>query len=85
MNKIEGGCSTCGYPITAEQIGERVSCPYCGIGNIATGISQGVTLPTPLVVGLVAFGLGVLLGPTLIASTEAGQKWLTKKAQEKIK
>lgn len=84
MNRIGGGCSTCSYPITAEHIGDRVSCPYCGIGNIATGIS-GVTLPTSLVVGLVAFGLGVLLGPTLIASTEAGQKWLTKKAQEKMK
>ncbi len=70
-------CSECGYPIQANFEGETQVCAYCG----DTLIAQGVTIPTPLFVGLVAFGLGMLLGPALIATTTEGRSWLEKQAR----
>lgn len=70
-------CPVCGYPIQASVEGEAAVCAYCGEQLIA----QGVTIPTPLFVGLIAFGLGVLLGPALIATTSEGRGWLEKQAR----
>ena len=74
-------CSECGYPIQANAEGETQVCAYCGESLIA----QGVTIPTPLFVGLLSFGLGMLLGPALIATTSGGRDWLEKQARGIIK
>ena len=67
-------CASCSYPIAASFQGQVEPCPMCGTINEA--ISQGVTIPTPLFVGLIAFGLGMFLGPSIIASSSEGQRWL---------
>lgn len=70
-------CSECAYPIQANVEGETTVCAYCGTHLIA----QGVTIPTKLFIGLITFGLGVLLGPALIATTSEGRSWLEKQAR----
>ena len=72
-------CSECGYPIQANVEGETAVCAYCG--ESLQAIAQGVTIPTSLFVGLITFGLGVLLGPALIATTAEGRGWLEKQAR----
>ena len=69
-----GKCDSCGYPLSASYQGQVETCPMCSTINEA--ISQGVTVPTPLLVGLIAFGLGMFLGPAIVASSTEGQKWL---------
>ena len=71
-------CPVCSYPIQANVEGETTVCAYCG--EKLEAISQ-VTIPTPLFVGVIAFGLGVLLGPALIATTTEGRSWLEKQAR----
>jgi len=66
-------CGVCGYPLAAEFVGQKVSCPMCGTLNEA--ISQ-VVIPTPVFVGVLAFIGGMFLGPALVASTTEGQRWL---------
>lgn len=78
-----GSCPVCSYPVKAGHSGETLTCPYCSTKLEAT-IAQGVTIPTPLLVGVISFALGVILGPSVIASTEAGSRWLEKKARERI-
>ncbi len=73
-------CSKCGYPLTAEYQGQVESCPLCSTLNEA--VSQGVTIPTPLFVGLIAFGLGMFLGPAMIASSTEGQRWLERQIRK---
>jgi hypothetical protein len=76
-------CAVCHFPIQAPTyVGQQVKCPYCG--SINEAISQGVTIPTPLLVGLLSFGAGVLLGPALMASTQSGAEYLAKKARERL-
>ena len=77
-------CSTCGYPIQAEYEGQTAVCAYCGEKLEAT-ISQGITISTPVFVGVLAFAAGMLLGPALIASTSGGRDWLEKQAREAIR
>lgn len=67
-------CSTCGYPMMANYQGQIESCPLCSTVNEA--VSQGVTIPTPLLVGIIAFVAGMFLGPAMVASSTEGQKWL---------
>lgn len=53
-------------------------------GDPGNPISQepgGVTIPTSVLVGVIFFGLGMLLGPSLVASTDEGKKWLEKQAR----
>jgi len=83
-NKTIADCPTCGYPLSAEYSGQTRVCEYCKTSLIAGPVSA-IPIPTPLFVGVIAFGLGVFLGPSLLASTEAGQNWLAKKAREKIR
>lgn len=76
-------CPVCGYPIPEpEYLGAQVRCAYCG--QISESISEGVTIPTWLLwlgIGLTA---GTFLGPSILASTEAGSQWMAKKARERI-
>lgn len=71
-------CPVCSYPIQANVEGETTVCAYCG--EKLEAISQ-VTIPTPLFVGVIAFGLGVLIGPALIATTAEGRSWLERQAR----
>lgn len=82
MAKTITKCASCGYPLSVESIGQEVQCPMCS--SINEVIGNGVTVPTPLFVGTIAFGLGVLLGPALIATTDSGRNWLEKQARAKI-
>ncbi len=78
-NKGISGCGSCGYPLAAEYEGQEETCPMCSSINVA--VSQGVTVPTPLFVGIITFALGVLIGPALIATTSEGRTWLEKQAR----
>lgn len=71
-------CPICGYPIQAHVVGETTACSYCGEHLI----SQGVTIPTSIFVGALFFGLGMLLGPALVATTDSGKRWLVKQASK---
>jgi len=77
-------CPICGYPVQAEYEGQTAICAYCGTKLEAT-ISQGITIPTTLFWSLIAFGVGVVIGPALIASTSGGRDWLEKQAREAIR
>lgn len=72
-------CAECGYPLTAEYEGQTTTCPMCSSVNEA--ITEGITIPTPLFVGVLAFLSGMFVGPALIASTTEGQAWLVKQAK----
>lgn len=71
-------CPVCGYPIQASVEGETAVCAYCG--ESLQAISQ-VTIPSTLFWSVLTFGLGVLVGPALIASTAEGRSWLEKQAR----
>jgi hypothetical protein len=76
-------CPVCGYPIPEPSyIGEQVKCAWCN--SISEAIEQGVTIPTPVFVGIISFGLGVLLGPAIWATTQGGSEWLARKARERL-
>lgn len=77
---IIASCPTCGYPVTAHFEGETAVCTYCG-EKMEAIISQGVTIPTPVFIGVLAFAAGVFLGPALLASTQTGQAWLMRQAK----
>ena len=55
-------CSSCGYPITAEFVGQQVSCPMCSTINEAI---TGITIPTTLFWATLTFIAGVVLSPYL--------------------
>ena len=76
-------CASCNYPLAAEFEGQMTTCPMCSAVNEA--ISQGITISTPVFVGILAFLGGVLIGPALIASTAGGREWLEKQAREAIR
>lgn len=71
-------CVGCGYPITAEHAGQEVSCPMCNTINEAI---TGVTIPSPLFFGGIGLLLGIFLGPAMMAGSEWGRNYLTKKAR----
>jgi len=76
-------CAVCGFPIPEPSyVGQQVKCPYCG--SINEAIKQGITIPTPVFAGLLGFVFGVVLGPSLLASTKSGSEWLAKKARERL-
>lgn len=77
--KMLGSCS-CGYPLTAQYNGQKVSCPYCHSVNEAT-ISQGINVPTWLMAGGIGLLIGIILGPALLASTEEGSRWLGRRVR----
>jgi len=74
-------CPICKYPIAVSYAGQEVHCPNCS----ANFISQGVTIPSWLLAGAIGIGIGVIFGPSILASTEAGSQWLAKKSREHIK
>jgi phage FluMu protein Com len=79
--KTIGKCSKCGYPLAADYVGEKVTCPNCGTINEAI---SGVTIPTPVFVGIACFFGGLLLGPSLLAATEGGKKMLERAIKTKM-
>lgn len=83
-SKTLSKCPICGFPINVEYEGQMTACAYCG-AKLEAVVAQGVTIPTPLFVGVVAFLVGVVVGPALIASTEGGQRWLAKQARARIR
>ena len=82
-NKTIGSCASCGYPLAASHPGQIETCPMCATVNEA--VSQGVTISTPVFVGIIAFFAGIILGPALIASTSEGRAWLEKQARGAIR
>lgn len=75
-------CAICRYPIMlpASQ-GQTARCPNCG--TINESITQ-VTIPTPVFVGFVAFAAGVLLGPAILAASDAGSEYMARRIRERI-
>ena len=76
-------CGVCSYPLAAEYEGQTITCPMCSSVNEA--ISQGITISTPVFVGVLAFLGGMLIGPAIIASTSGGKRWLEEQARGAIK
>lgn len=76
-------CPVCGYPVPDPRyVGERVRCAFCGA--ISETISQGVTIPSWLLTLGIGLVVGTFFGPTILASTDAGSRYLAKKARERI-
>lgn len=82
MNNTVSKCASCGYPLTTAPIGEHITCPMCSTVN--ESISEGVTVPTGLLWTLLGFGLGLIIGPAIISSTQEGANWLSEQARRKI-
>lgn len=85
MEKTISKCAGCGYPLTSTPTGTRVDCPMCKTTN--ESISQSitaVTVPTPVVVGLIAFAAGVVVGPALLSGIKAGTLNLERRAVNRL-
>jgi phage FluMu protein Com len=76
-------CASCGYPLAADSLGQQVTCPNCGSINEVIS-QQGVSIPTWLFAGSIGLIAGLVLGPPLIATTEAGAQWMARRAREKL-
>lgn len=83
MEKTIGSCGSCGYPLASSYEGETITCPNCLITNKA--IAQKITMPTWLLTLGIGLSVGILAGPAILASTEAGQRWLERKIRERTK
>jgi DNA-directed RNA polymerase subunit RPC12/RpoP len=77
-------CPTCGFPIMEVSPGERIQCSNCQTGLIMTDIGQEVSIPAPVIVGLLGFVLGVIVGPALLAATDEGSRFLARQARAKL-
>lgn len=78
-------CPVCKYPIQEPtRVGQQVKCLYCGTISEAI-LQEGITIPTPVFVGIACFAAGVLLGPSVWATTKGGSEWLARKASERIR
>lgn len=78
-NPVIAKCPVCSYPIKAEYEGQTTVCAYCG--EKLEAVAQAVTIPTPVFVGVIAFIAGMFLGPSIIASTTEGKRWLEQQAR----
>ncbi len=84
MRGINYACPACGFPVMEMPPGERVSCSNCNTSLIMNDIGQDVSIPAPLVVGLLAFVFGVIVGPALLAATDEGSKWLARQTRGRL-
>ena len=91
-------CSQCYYPIAADHVGQKISCPFCGqTGTVeeasviqaikGSQISQEGTVAVPawLTWGAAGFVLGLIAGPIVLASTREGAQKLARMAEEKLR
>ena len=91
-------CFNCSFPIGVENIGSKVKCPYChtigiavkednvrGKSAINNSIGQGVQIPTWLFAGTIGTIIGIILGPTILASTREGAEKLARLSAEKLR
>lgn len=74
-------CSVCHYPLEADHPGQQVRCPYCGTINEAITATTGTTV----LIGVLAFLAGVVIGPAFILSAKAGQEALERRVRSKIR
>jgi len=75
-------CANCGEQMQAVVETAPVYYPEGWTrGKEGLPISQGITISTPLLVGVLAFAAGMFLGPALMASTQSGQSWLLRQAK----
>ena len=71
-------CPVCDYPIPMpNHVGQEVVCAYCG--SIHKAIA--VEIPNTLFVGVIAFIVGVIVGPAVIAATQSGSEAMARKAR----
>lgn len=76
---IGAKCPVCGFPVAVQYEGQKTICAYCG--QKLEAIANGVTIPTSVFVGILCFAAGMLFGPAVVASTEAGRAWLERQAR----
>jgi hypothetical protein len=74
-------CPDCHYPLEATYPGQQVRCPYCG--TISEAITA--TTSTTVLVGVLAFLAGVVIGPAFILGAKAGQEALERRVRSKIR
>lgn len=85
MEKTISKCAGCGYPLAVTPLGTQVTCPNCKVTNESiAGSIAAVTVPTPIVVGLLAFAAGVIVGPALLSGIQAGTRNLERRAVERL-
>jgi len=72
-------CPVCGYPIKARP-GQSVSCANCGGTAVAAPISD-VTIPTTMVVMIVAFGMGWFFGNSVSIGAKRVKRGVESKAR----
>lgn len=88
-------CYQCSFPISYQEFGQRIKCPFCGATGVAeeapvysrikrNGNRIRVQIPDPLFWGLTGLFAGTFFGPAILGSTEAGSRWLRKQAEQKI-
>jgi DNA-directed RNA polymerase subunit RPC12/RpoP len=76
-------CPVCSYPIPAPSyIGQQVKCAYCG--SISEAI-QDVTIPNTVVVGVICFAAGAILGPAFWQAVKGSATALERLSRERIK
>ncbi len=54
------------------------------VDNPISGGISAVPVPTPLFAGAIGLVLGILIGPALLASTQAGAKYLERQVRQKL-
>lgn len=83
LSTVNIPCPVCGYPIPEPSyVGEEVKCAYCG--GISRSI-QDITVPNSVVVGLVCFAAGAILGPAFWQALKGGATALERLSRERIK
>jgi len=76
-------CPICNYPVPAPSVlGQQVKCAYCG--TVSQSI-QDITVPNSVIVGLIAFTAGAILGPSVWSAIKGGTIALERKTRERIK
>jgi len=90
-------CPSCGFPISTSII--SFTCPNCGVksslevamrgkGTTAEVSALGTRISgngVDWAPALIAFALGVVLGPAILVSSREGAERLARMAQEKLK
>jgi|GEM_PF-1137335 len=76
-------CPVCSWPVPDPgSVGAQVKCVYCG--QVSESINQEVIVPSWLFWLGIGLTVGTLLGPSILATTEAGSQYLARKARERM-
>jgi hypothetical protein len=97
--RVAINCPSCGFPVGSQNI--FLQCPFCGkksnlevamrgkgtsVELSSQGLSTKISGPgiswMPV---LIAFGVGVIFGPTLLTATRQGAERMARMAEERLR